>query len=177
MSEIINPEYNIPTEEVEAAGKFSAIYKLLNATTPLEMSNNYTEEDQKLMKSGEWDYDNPDLITNKVKVLLEEIDPSTLSEDEADWRNEVLWFWYHHAISCAVGKNDQVAAQDYAQKALDIQHPDHPNKITRLLYLLVNDKLEEAEEWAKAIDEEPEKSTSRNLIDHYIKERFFKNKF
>lgn len=166
----MNPEKNF---EQHGNSPLSEIYKILGATTPLEASNLYTEEDQKLMLSDQWDYDDPELVTNKIKSLLEEVDESSLSEDESHWRNEMLWFWYHHAISCAIGKNDQTAAQKYADKALELQPEDHPNKITKLLSLLVHDRLKEAEAWADSIHEEPEKSTAQLQISIYKNGEYF----
>ncbi|MEK7608215.1 MAG: hypothetical protein AAB495_01420 [Patescibacteria group bacterium] len=149
-------------------------YLLLGAKTPLELSNLYSEEDQRLMLSQSWDYGNPELIVNKVKEILESIDPGALTEDEREWRQEILWFWYHHAISCAIWKyKDKDAAQKYATKALEGQSSGHPNQITRLLDHLVNGRLEEAERWAERIREEPEKSTATSLIKEYNEEGFF----
>lgn len=167
-----NPEFGSKSENKESS--LRAVYEILNAHTPLEMSNLYSEEDQRLMKSGEWDYDNPELITNKVKNLLEQINPAELTEEEAEWRSEVLWFWYHHAISCALQKNDKEAAQRYADTALQLQPEQHPNKITKLLYYLVHDNLPAAEQWLVEITEEPEKTAANDLVNHYKDKGFFK---
>ena len=150
------------------------VYDILRASTPLEMSQLYTKEDQKLMKAKKWDYDNPSLVVNIVKNLLEKIDPTTLTKDEAKWRQEVLWFWYHHAISCAISKNDKMAAQRYADKAVVLQKSNHPNKITLLLYNLVHDELEHAELHARTITKEPEKSTARDILVMYKEKGFWK---
>lgn len=149
-------------------------FELLGASTPLELSNLYAEEDQKLMKSGEWDYNNPSLVVNKVKEILESIDPSELSKEELVWREEILWFWYHHAVSCAVWKyKDKEAAQEYAALALAFQSENHPNKITKLLYLLVNDQIAEAETWTETISESPERETAADLLRDYKGKGFF----
>ena len=130
-----SPEAKIERFDIEKSPMKEG-YVLLGARTPLELSNLYSEQDQELMKLGEWDYNNAELITNKVKNILEKIEPETLTEDEKIWRQEILWFWYHHAISCAVGRyKNKEAAQSYAAQALEIQPEDHPNKITRLLFL------------------------------------------
>ena len=41
------------------------------------------------------------------------------------------------------------------------------------LEILVNDKLESAEKWARDIDEEPEKSTAASLVQGYKGGNFF----
>ena len=72
-----------------------------------------------------------------MKDILESLDPVGLTTDEKEWRQEILWYWYHHAISCAIaGYQDKAAAQMYAAKALEFQSEGHPNQITRLLYSL-----------------------------------------
>lgn len=143
-------------------------YMLLNARKPLELSNKYDEEDQKLMRSSSWDYNNPVLVVNKVKDILEGVNPQELTEDEREWMQEILWFWYHHAISCAIWRyKDKEKAKTYAKKALELQSEDHPNKITKLLSLLLEDKLEEARKWAETITEEPEKGTAMSLIEEW----------
>lgn len=153
-------------------------YSLLNAQSPKELNKLYTAEDQRLMKLDEWDYKNPDLIINKVKGILENTDENALTEEEKEWRQEILWFWYHHAISSAISKyKDREMAKIFATKAVEIQPENHSNKITKLLFLLLGDKLVEAEELASSIPEailddgnpNPEPQTARDLIDYYKK--------
>lgn len=153
-----------------------AAYVLLGARTPLGLSNLYSEIDQELMVSREWDYANDQLVTNQIKKILESVDPETLTEDEKEWRQEIVWFWYHHAISCAVWRyNDREAAQEYAQKALEIQPADHPNQITRLLFYLVHDMVLEAEAYVAALpDNHDEKETAVSLLEDYKVTGFFK---
>ncbi|MBI5400979.1 MAG: hypothetical protein HZB12_02600 [Candidatus Yonathbacteria bacterium] len=105
---------------------------------------------------------------------MESIDPLTLMENERGWVQEILWFWYHHAISCAIWRyKDKEVAGVYAIKALENQSKDHPNEITKLFNFLVNDKLEEAEKLTEIIKEEPEKSTAVYLVKEYTEGRFF----
>lgn len=127
------------------------------------------------MAAAKWDYNDPDLITNRIKELIENIDTTNLTDAEREWRSEILWFWYHHAISCAIWRyKDKSAAQSYAKKALLWQNTNHPNKITRLFDFLVNDDLQGAAEWAVFINKEPEKSTAKKLIDEYKHGEWFK---
>ena len=151
-------------------------YEMLGAHTPLELSNLYSERDQELMESRLWDYENPELITNKIKNVLEQIDPASLTEDEKEWRQEIVWFWYHHAISCAIWRyKDKEMAQRYATKALEIQPQGHPNKITRLLFYLAHDRLEDANAWVATLDSDDEElDTAESLIRDYIEIGFFR---
>lgn len=158
----------------ENIGVLKKACELLGVKTPLELSNLYTREDQKLMKSNSWDYANQDLVTNKIKNILEQVSESGLTDEEKEWRREILWFWYHHAISCAIWRyQDKEAAKLYASKALEYQPTDHPNKISRLLYFLVNDQPEQAEEWLKTIRDESEKITGLKLLEEYRGHQFF----
>lgn len=149
-------------------------YEMLGVSSMRELSRAYTEEDQRLMKTNEWDYKNPELLTNKIKDLLEQVNESDLSEEEKEWRGEILWFWYHHAISCAVARyRDQKEAQEFALKALEYQSEDHPNQITKLLKHLVFGELELAEQLAEKIEIDYEKETAKELIEDYKEGKFF----
>lgn len=146
-------------------------YSLLGVDSPFELSKIYTKEDQILMKSGKWDYKNPDLITNKIKDILESTDVDALSQEERDWCNEILWFWYHHAISSAVWiHKDKEQAKEFADKALYYQglsEGGHPNQITKLFKLLLEDKVQEAEEYINEITDSVEKETGLSLLQEF----------
>lgn len=166
----MNETYKIPQSFDFEKSPMKEAYVLLDATTPQELSRHYTDEDQKLMKAYAWDYKNSELVTNKIKEILEAVS-GVLTEDEQKWRSEILWFWYHHAISAAIAlHNDIEAAKGFAKKALEYQSEDHPNKITKLFDLLLNDKLGEAEEWVKTIDPASVQfKTAQYLIENFKK--------
>lgn len=162
-----NPQTKREASSVEKSPVRTA-YGLLNATSPQELRTFYDDEDQRLMHSHAWDYGNSNLVLNRVKEVLESADPSALIDEEREARSEILWFWYHHAISAALWRyRDVEAAKTYATKALEYQSDDHPNKITRLLHFLVNEKPEEAKRWAAGITDEGEASTAQSLLKQY----------
>jgi hypothetical protein len=139
-----------------------------------ELRRVYDEEDQRLMKAGEWDYDNNTLLINKIRQALNEIDWRSLNQKQREICEEIRWFWHHHAISCAIWKKkDRIKAKHHAGLACGYQPDDHPNKITLLLWWLVSDQLEQAYRWAETITEEPEKSTAQSLIEEYKRREFF----
>lgn len=149
-------------------------YELLGATTPLELNTFYDAEDQKLMREGSWDYNNLELVVNKVKDILEKVPVATLTEEEKIWRDNILWFWNHHAISCAIWKyKDQEAAQKFSEDALRFQSKDHPNQITKLLYFLTHEQLDLAEQELSKVVDETERETAEYLIDAYRKGGFY----
>ncbi|MGC9602160.1 MAG: hypothetical protein ABSE76_00235 [Minisyncoccia bacterium] len=136
----------------------------------------YKKEDQRLMKCREWDYENPALLTNQIKEILDTIDLNALTEEERKWCQEMLWFWHHHAISSAIWRQKSRSdACFHAAEALRYQDEYHPNQITRLLYLLVHDKLLEAKVWAEQIKDEVEKQTAAELLQEYKAGEFFSN--
>ena len=140
-------------------------YVLLGATTPLELSRRYTEEEQVLFKNYTWDYDNPEQIQNRIKEILESVPEAELSPEEADWRNEILWFWYHHAISVSMWKKDREKAKFFSEKALEYQ--DNGNILTKLLYLLCRDEVVEAEKWIVENENDTDVETARELLEEY----------
>lgn len=152
------------------------VYIKFLVNDPSELKKVYMNEDQKLMRNGKWDYENPELITNKIKDSVEAIGVQNISDKkEKIWISDILWMWYHHATSCALYRyGNKKEAIKYSTIALDLQTEDHPNKITRLLYFLSRDNLNNAERWFKLITEEPEKTTAKYLIDRYKQGNFFK---
>jgi len=153
------------------------VYIRFSVNDPGELQEAYMDEDQKLMKAGQWDYNNPVLVSNKIKSAIEEAGISNIADKkEKKWIQNILWMWYHHAISCALWQyGDKKAALDYSEIALKLQPDGHPNKITKLFYFLLRDDIENAEQWAKSITEEPEKATSQHNLNLYKKGKFFKS--
>ena len=156
------------------AEKVQRAFTLLGVTNFRDLSLAYTREDQKLMKVQDaWDDKDPTLITNQAKSILEGIDPSGLDEYDRVWWREIIWFWYHHAISCAVWKHkDRALAQQYADKAREIQGSlGHPNRITELLRLLVHNEVEEARDMVHGL--RAEAYAARRLLVEYERGEFF----
>jgi hypothetical protein len=150
------------------------VYVLLGVNSPRGLSDGYLEEDQKIVTSRISNYHDKKLITNKVKNILEKIDARTLSKEERCERRLVLWLWYHHAISYAVwGYKDKRRARKYSSRALKYQPENHPNHITRLLYLLVRDRFPEAKRWVKIIKDKQERTTALHLLKFYNEGGFF----
>jgi len=147
-------------------------YDLLGATTPLELSNLYSKQENPLFISHEWDYDIPNQIQNKVKYILENVNESELTEDEREWREEILWFWYHHAISCANWKKDKEKMKEFSQKALEYQG-NNPNILTRTMFLLAHDNIKEAKEWVQSKEGDEDHGTALEFIENYKKFGFF----
>ena len=154
-----------------------AAYELLHASSPSELTRRFIQEDQALLKTRVWDYKNSDLVINKVKDTVERALHSGLTMDEQsenDLRN-ILWFWYHHAIGFAIwDSRDHAKAKEFSKKALEYQTDDNPNKITRLLYLLVHDKEKEADRWLNTILTDPDKTVSQGIWQEYKAGNFFR---
>jgi hypothetical protein len=153
-------------------------YILLAAKTPMELFNAYNEIDRTTKKTtGDWDYTNSDLLINKVKELLEPIALEYLTEEEKEWRQEILWLWYHHATSSALFVHKDIQkAKEFVAKALDYQSEGNPNGITKLLSLLANGRLGDAEIWANALpdstdDQKMEKQSALDIVTEYEEEK------
>jgi hypothetical protein len=85
----------------EAYRKARAAFELLGVTNFKDLSIAYSAADQELMKKGIW-YHKGNSVPNLVKTLIENIDPEELDEKDKQWWREIMWFWYHHAISSAL---------------------------------------------------------------------------
>jgi hypothetical protein len=143
------------------------------ANTFKELHEAYVIEDQKLFKNREWDPHNPNLIINEIAHLFMRINPEELDSSDREWWAETLWFWYHHAISYALWRRNKKLAHEYATYALRYQQDDHPNKITKLLWMLTRDDLTGAQKWAAQIPPELDRELAFELISDYEQGRLF----
>lgn len=125
----------------------------------------YLPEDQRLMESGGWDYNDDSSLVNRIHNDLQAIDPETLSEEDSYQYRAIHWFWNHHAISCAICRyQDFEAAKKYTEVALSYLDTDHPNQITGLFALLLEHKFVEAQEYIDRIDDTVEKDTGKYML-------------
>ena len=157
---------------------FRDLYISCSANDPGELIEIYTKADQELMRSSQWDYNDASQTTNIIKSAIEKVGLDTIPDrKEQEWLQDILWLWYHHATSCALDKyGDKSKAQEFSKKALELHLPTNPNKITKVLYLLTHDELDEVKKWVQSINSEPEKSTAQKDIEAYIQGTFFEKK-
>ena len=123
--------------------------------------SDFSKEDQRLMKSGEWDPQNPELVLNKMKAEIEALDDSSLSEQELSDKDNALWLWYHHGSQFAYAKyHDTETAIAYIDKALEYREKiGLDNQITPLLKMLYTGNLVEARTFAESL---PKKVLEKN---------------
>lgn len=153
--------------------KFKKACLLVGTSKTSELFEKYFAFDQKIVTSKISDYNEGALITTKVKDILEQIDARKLNPSEKWERNSALWLWYHHGISYAVwGYKDKKMAKKYSTLALKYLPEGHGNHITKLLYLLIRDRYEEALEWSKKI-KGGEFKTAKDLLKFYKEGGFF----
>ena len=145
-------------------------------TTSKELYLAFQAEDQRTFVDRQWDYNNPDLLINKIKQAVDMVANQDLHEDDTYWLREIRWLWHHHAISCACARyQSREMAQYHSGMALKYLDQLLGNKITKLLYLLVRGRVVEAELWAEGIECEVESETARACLDDYKKGLFFKS--
>ena len=130
--------------------------------------------DQKLMESGEWDSENPNLDLNRQKLALESIDDSTLSKEQLLQKKNALWLWYHHAAQDAYFRHrNRDAASTLIDKALMYRDSvGLNNQITPLLKLLFSNRIDEARTFADSLpDMRSEKDAGGTMkeIENYEK--------
>lgn len=120
------------------------------------------------MIAGTWDYEDSSQFTNKVKDAILEADMAQLAQNEVNDCRYVLWLWYHHAITCALWKrHDKQKARLFSERAMMYMSDDNPNRITKLLYLLTHDRLDEAQQWIDLIAEDQEIGTAIHQMELY----------
>lgn len=127
----------------------------------------FLEKEQELFTSG--DYLDESNQVFMWKTQLEQQTDEELSPDQKMTKYNILWLWYHHA-SQKIFRGDKEKAIEYIDKALEYQSniPEHPNKITGLLKILYEGRIEDAREFAQSIENEIEKETSDSLITYFV---------
>jgi hypothetical protein len=151
-----------------------------------EFQQKFFESDQELMKSGNFDYKNNEILNNQMKEYLEEIDSSQISEQARQKQAEMLWIWYHHAAQDAKERyQENEKAIELKDKALEYRETSGiSNEITKLLSMLYKKNFDEAKSYIENIDnmkkeiqedgsikevENYEKQTAINLFGYYNK--------
>lgn len=156
-----------------------------------EFYSRFHDEDQRLMKSGEWDYLDMATKLNSLKQSVEATSDQSLTEDQLSDKNNALWLWYHHASQFAYGKHKDIpTALAFINKALIYRDKiGLDNQITPLLKLLYIGDLENAKTFADTIPkvvievdengeemevENPERESALALLEHFEKEKLAK---
>jgi hypothetical protein len=154
------------------------LYKQYNVSDMFLLNKLYISEEQPLFRAGTWSYEDHGQIHNQIKDALEKISIESLTEEEVEWRSEILWFWYHHAISVAINHNSKEYARYFANKALEVRSENHPNKITDILHALVYDNPNDAKlilEKMK-LENNPDIEVAKWCIESYEDGTFWPNK-
>ena len=150
--------------------RIDQICKKYSVQSVKELAQLADDDDQRLMRSLEWDYE-VDALHTQIVNDLKRVPRKELVGDEKWQVEQVIWFWYHHATSCAIYRHDdRKKALYFIQKALRYQAriPDHPNKVTLLLYLLLKGNFSKAKTLVPTMNED-EIETGRELVEEWKK--------
>lgn len=148
------------------------VYETYHAEDPGELLEVFLRVDQELMHQGRWDYLDEDLLVNRIKVAVEGVGLTAITDEKEErYIRELLWLWYHHAANNALWVyRDNEAARVFALEALDLQSPSHPNQITQLLFLLASGSVADAESYITTIVDPTEKQSAGLLLEKYKSE-------
>ena len=131
------------------------------------------EHDQRAIKEGLFDENDPDLLNNRIKDRLLKLDLETLEKQEKQVVQDILWLWYHHATTVAIWRDkDLPKARDLCKRATEYLYPEHPNRITPMIQMLLHGKIEEAKKWNTDEVNEVEKEYADHLLNEYEKGTF-----
>ncbi len=149
------------------------IFKEFGVKDMYELDRSNLEYDQKVIKENLFDENDPDLLNNRIKDRLLDIDLNELEKYERQIIQGILWLWYHHATTVAIWRDKDLSkARSLCKKAIDNLYPEHPNKITPMIHLLLHGKIEEARRWKEEEVEEVEKEYALYLLEEYEKGTF-----
>jgi hypothetical protein len=128
--------------------KLALICKDFGVADVYELAQLHLKHDQDSVHKEIYDIESTLLIHNKIKEALVSIDLSQLSADERRVIKSILWLWYHHATTIAIWqKGDLPLARKLCDTALSYLYPEHPNRITPMLCMLLHGKIDESRMW------------------------------
>lgn len=138
-----------------------------------ELNKLNLKHDQKAIKEGFFNEKDPNLLNNRIKEKLLKLNLRELEKQEKELVQSILWLWYHHATTIAIWKDKDLSkAKKLCKKAMKYLYPNHPNKITPMIEMLLHGKIEEAKKWNKEEVNEAEKEYANHLLSEYKKGTF-----
>lgn len=138
-----------------------------------ELDKLHLKHDQKAIKGGFFNENDADLLNNKIKKRLLELDLEELEKQEKQIVQSTLWLWYHHATTVAIWRDgDLKKARKHCRRAMEYLYPEHPNRITPMIQMLLHGKIEEARKWNEEEVNEVEKEYAVHLLNEYEKGTF-----
>ena len=153
--------------------QLNRICKKFGVSDVYELAQLHLKHDQESVQQEVYDLEDLSFTQNKIKEALLKIDIAMLETREQRVVKSILWLWYHHATTIAVWqKNDIQLAIHYCDLALSYLYPEHPNKITPMLYMLLHNRLRHAQRWAEDQVGDNERAYAEHLIAEYKKGTF-----
>lgn len=138
-----------------------------------ELAELYRQRDQENILNQIYDITNDSLVHNAIKNALLSIGLSDLPDDEQKMVKDILWLWFHHAATIALWQqHDLLLARTYCDTALLYLYPEHPNRITPMLGMLLHGDIDGAKKWAREEVGEIEREYADYLLAEYEKGTF-----
>jgi len=161
--------------ESVTSAKLQKICKRFGVADVYELDRLFLAHDQELIKKSQFDPSNHSLVNNQIKDTLLSLHLGDLPQEERKVLQGILWLWYHHATTvCIWGTRDLAQARRYCAIALTHLYPEHPNKITPMLCMLLRDDIEAARLWVAREVGEIERPYAEHLLEEYKKGTFKK---
>jgi hypothetical protein len=142
-----------------------------------DLNKIFMHDEEQQIANQTYDMDNPDAINNQIKDALLEVDLDSLEKEDKDTAYHMLWLWHHHACTAAMWQiGDFARAKDLCATALLYIHEENPNKMTHLIWLLLQGQIEEAKKWYTDEASKEEEEYAQMLFDAYDADAFGQNK-
>lgn len=153
----------------------SKVCKEFQVQDVYELSHIFLEYDQQAIKNETFNGYDSSTTLNKIKNCLLLLDLEAMDSEERKTVQNMLWLWFHHATTVAIWKEKNIPrARELCQIALQYLFPEHPNKITPMIWMLLSKDIEGAKKWNETEVGPHEKKYAEHLLDEY-KKGVFKN--
>ncbi|MDB5239225.1 MAG: hypothetical protein JWO00_560 [Candidatus Parcubacteria bacterium] len=155
----------------------SRVFSLFSGVTTFRaLVEKYVLNDRALHAQGKWDPRNPNLIVNKIKSCLIDMDPVYLPEVHSDYRADILWSWYRKAIPSVWMMHESIAGEKHelacmylselmqmewsADQKRQLEHA----QLARIWLFLHHGDHEEAEQWIPTLKSLDHQKMAREVL-------------
>ena len=138
-----------------------------------ELNKIFMLDEEQQIANHTYDMDNQNAINNQIKDALLEVDLDSLEKEDKDTAYHMLWLWHHHACTAAMWQiGDFARAKELCATALSYIHKENPNKMTYLIWLLLQGQIEEAKKRYQDEASKEEEEYAQMLFDAYDADAF-----
>ncbi len=117
-----------------------------------------------MLNDNEWDFNDEELVPNKIKALLENCHEK-MTDEEQFYINHMIWSWHQHATIMALRIYDIDDAKKFFAEASTFKA--HHDDLTKILEFMTNGRIDSAQNYANHMEQPELKPDALEIIRDY----------